>query len=100
MKQLARHTPQGAFLTTHLVSSCIALLGTLGSSPYMLQGPAQVASEVAARAGAQDLEACVWLEETLKKYRRILLMVSHSQARAPERRRPSNAPACAGISTC
>ncbi len=36
-----------------------------------------------ARARAQDLEACVWLEETLKKYRRILLMVSHSQARAP-----------------
>ena len=27
----------------------------------------------------QDLEACVWLEETLKKYKRILLMVSHSQ---------------------
>ncbi|KAK9840983.1 hypothetical protein WJX81_003709 [Elliptochloris bilobata] len=26
-----------------------------------------------------DLEACVWLEETLKKYKRILLMVSHSQ---------------------
>lgn len=29
--------------------------------------------------GVQDLEACVWLEETLKKYKRILLMVSHSQ---------------------
>ncbi|PAV85591.1 hypothetical protein WR25_24968 [Diploscapter pachys] len=26
-----------------------------------------------------DLEACVWLEEELKKYKRILLMVSHSQ---------------------
>ena len=26
-----------------------------------------------------DLEACVWLEETLKKWKRILLMVSHSQ---------------------
>jgi ATP-binding cassette, subfamily F, member 2 len=26
-----------------------------------------------------DLEACVWLEETLKKFNRILLMVSHSQ---------------------
>lgn len=26
-----------------------------------------------------DLEACVWLEETLKKWKRILLLVSHSQ---------------------
>lgn len=26
-----------------------------------------------------DLEACVWLEETLKNFKRILLMVSHSQ---------------------
>mmetsp|Transcript_4055 Transcript_4055/g.8766 ORF Transcript_4055/g.8766 Transcript_4055/m.8766 type:complete len:605 (-) Transcript_4055:1170-2984(-) len=26
-----------------------------------------------------DLEACVWLEEHLKKFKRILLMVSHSQ---------------------
>lgn len=26
-----------------------------------------------------DLEACVWLEETLAKFKRILLMVSHSQ---------------------
>lgn len=26
-----------------------------------------------------DLEACVWLEEYLKKYRRILVLVSHSQ---------------------
>eukprot|EP00197_Chlamydomonas_leiostraca_P012156 CAMPEP_0202866876 /NCGR_PEP_ID=MMETSP1391-20130828/8410_1 /ASSEMBLY_ACC=CAM_ASM_000867 /TAXON_ID=1034604 /ORGANISM="Chlamydomonas leiostraca, Strain SAG 11-49" /LENGTH=447 /DNA_ID=CAMNT_0049546863 /DNA_START=81 /DNA_END=1420 /DNA_ORIENTATION=- len=26
-----------------------------------------------------DLEACVWLEEHLKKFRRILLMISHSQ---------------------
>eukprot|EP00877_Chromochloris_zofingiensis_P003806 jgi/Chrzof1/13426/Cz07g32170.t1 len=26
-----------------------------------------------------DLEACVWLEEYLKKFKRILLMVSHSQ---------------------
>lgn len=26
-----------------------------------------------------DLEACVWLEETLKKFKRILLLVSHSQ---------------------
>ena len=26
-----------------------------------------------------DLEACVWLEDTLKKWKRILLMVSHSQ---------------------
>lgn len=26
-----------------------------------------------------DLEACVWLEETLKGFKRILLMVSHSQ---------------------
>jgi hypothetical protein len=42
-----------------------------------------VEARARARARAQDLEACVWLEETLKKYRRILLMVSHSQARAP-----------------
>lgn len=26
-----------------------------------------------------DLEACVWLEEHLKRFKRILLMVSHSQ---------------------
>lgn len=26
-----------------------------------------------------DLEACVWLEEYLAKFKRILLMVSHSQ---------------------
>lgn len=26
-----------------------------------------------------DLESCVWLEETLKKWKRILLLVSHSQ---------------------
>lgn len=26
-----------------------------------------------------DLEACVWLEDTLKKWKRILLLVSHSQ---------------------
>lgn len=26
-----------------------------------------------------DLEACVWLERELKKYKRILLLVSHSQ---------------------
>jgi ATP-binding cassette, subfamily F, member 2 len=26
-----------------------------------------------------DLEACVWLEETLKQFKRILLLVSHSQ---------------------
>nr|GFC70377.1 ABC transporter F family member 1 [Tanacetum cinerariifolium] len=26
-----------------------------------------------------DLEACVWLEETLKKFERILVVVSHSQ---------------------
>lgn len=26
-----------------------------------------------------DLEACVWLEDTLKKFNRILLLVSHSQ---------------------
>lgn len=26
-----------------------------------------------------DLEACVWLEEELKKYKRILVLVSHSQ---------------------
>ena len=26
-----------------------------------------------------DLEACVWLEETLKNFKRILLLVSHSQ---------------------
>ncbi|KAF5468274.1 hypothetical protein F2P56_011264, partial [Juglans regia] len=26
-----------------------------------------------------DLEACVWLEETLKKFDRILVVVSHSQ---------------------
>ena len=26
-----------------------------------------------------DLEACVWLEETLKRWKRILLLVSHSQ---------------------
>lgn len=26
-----------------------------------------------------DLEACVWLEEELKTYKRILVMVSHSQ---------------------
>jgi ATP-binding cassette subfamily F protein 2 len=29
-----------------------------------------------------DLEACVWLEEHLKKFKRILLMVSHSQVGA------------------
>ena len=28
-----------------------------------------------------DLEACVWLEDTLKNWKRILLLVSHSQAR-------------------
>jgi ABC-type sulfate/molybdate transport systems ATPase subunit len=27
-----------------------------------------------------DLEACVWLEDTLKNWKRILLLVSHSQA--------------------
>ncbi len=26
-----------------------------------------------------DLDACVWLEEELKNYRRILVIVSHSQ---------------------
>ena len=26
-----------------------------------------------------DLDACVWLEEELKKYKRILILVSHSQ---------------------
>lgn len=26
-----------------------------------------------------DLEACVWLEDTLKQFKRILLLVSHSQ---------------------
>lgn len=26
-----------------------------------------------------DLEACVWLEQYLKKFKRILLLVSHSQ---------------------
>ncbi len=26
-----------------------------------------------------DLEACVWLEDYLSKFKRILLMVSHSQ---------------------
>ncbi len=26
-----------------------------------------------------DLEACVWLEDTLKNWKRILLLVSHSQ---------------------
>ena len=26
-----------------------------------------------------DLEACVWLEETLKQFKRILLLISHSQ---------------------
>ena len=28
-----------------------------------------------------DLEACVWLEDTLKNWKRILLLVSHSQVR-------------------
>jgi ATP-binding cassette subfamily F protein 2 len=28
-----------------------------------------------------DLEACVWLEDVLSKFKRILLLVSHSQAR-------------------
>ena len=27
----------------------------------------------------KDLEACVWIEEHMKKFKRILLMVSHSQ---------------------
>jgi ATP-binding cassette subfamily F protein 2 len=26
-----------------------------------------------------DLDACVWLEEELRNYKRILVMVSHSQ---------------------
>lgn len=26
-----------------------------------------------------DLDACVWLEEELRNYKRILIMVSHSQ---------------------
>lgn len=26
-----------------------------------------------------DLEACVWLEEELKTYKRILVIISHSQ---------------------
>ena len=26
-----------------------------------------------------DLEACIWLEETLKKFDRILVVISHSQ---------------------
>jgi ATP-binding cassette, subfamily F, member 2 len=30
-----------------------------------------------------DLEACVWLEEYLKQYKKCLIIVSHSQARAP-----------------
>ncbi len=30
-----------------------------------------------------DLEACVWLEEHLAKFKRILLMVSHSQVSLP-----------------
>ena len=38
-----------------------------------------LSANLEACTGVQDLEACVWLEETLKKYRRILLMVSHSQ---------------------
>ena len=29
-----------------------------------------------------DLEACVWLEEHLKEFKKTLLVVSHSQARA------------------
>lgn len=29
-----------------------------------------------------DLEACVWLEEYLKHYKKCLVLVSHSQARA------------------
>ena len=27
----------------------------------------------------QDLEACVWLEEELKRYKAILVIISHSQ---------------------
>lgn len=38
-----------------------------------------------------DLEACVWLEDTLKNWKRILLLVSHSQVwhAAPAGGRPS-----------
>ena len=28
-----------------------------------------------------DLEACVWLEEELKTYKQILVIISHSQVR-------------------
>ena len=28
-----------------------------------------------------DLEACVWLEEYLKTYKKCLIIISHSQAR-------------------
>lgn len=30
-----------------------------------------------------DLEACVWLEEYLKHYKKCLILISHSQVRCP-----------------
>lgn len=30
-----------------------------------------------------DLEACVWLEEYLKTYKKCLILISHSQASPP-----------------
>jgi len=44
-----------------------------------------------------DLEACVWLEEHLKHFNRILLMVSHSQVRRPALRAAARRP---GPATC
>lgn len=35
-----------------------------------------------------DLEACVWLEEYLKAYKKCLIIVSHSQVVGPERPSP------------
>ena len=48
-----------------------------------------------------DLEACVWLEEYLKSYKKCLILVSHSQVRGGELRgRPLLRPApgaCAAL---
>ena len=48
-----------------------------------------------------DLEACVWLEDTLKNWKRILLLVSHSQAGGlGEQSLPLPSSTCTGLVWC
>ena len=66
--------------------ACILGLGTLASP----SGGAIISCEGARERWVHaeptnhlDLEACVWLEETLKQFKRILLLISHSQVLQP-----------------